>query len=65
MMKKRNAMERILIFLGAITLMVIGFIVIPPLIDIYAKRVYKAALKNEEIDFDNMGPEIIPNDKED
>ena len=64
-MKKKSTIEKILIFLGAATLMVVGFIVIPPLIDKCAKKVYKASLKNEEIDFDDMGPEIIPKDKED
>lgn len=64
-MKKKSTTEKVLIFLGAATLMVVGFIVIPPLIDKCAKKVYKASLKNEEIDFDDMGPEIIPNDKED
>lgn len=63
-MKKKSTIEKILIFLGAATLMVVGFIVIPPLIDKCAKKVYKASLKNEEINFDDMGPEIVPNDKE-
>ena len=63
-MKKKSTIEEILIFLGAATLMVVGFIVIPPLIDKCAKKVYKASLKNEEINFDDMGPEIVPNDKE-
>lgn len=63
-MKKKSTIEKILIFLGAATLMVVGFIVIPPLIDKCAKKVYKASLKNEEIDFDDMGPEIVPKDEE-
>ena len=44
--------------------MVVGFMVIPPLIDKWSKKVYKASLKNEEIDFDDMGPEIVPKDEE-
>lgn len=63
-MEKKSTTKKILIFLAAATLTLIGFIVIPPLIDKCAKRVYKASLKKEEIDFDDMGPEIIPNDKE-
>lgn len=63
-MKKKSTTEKILIFLGAATFMVVGFIVIPPLIDKCAKKVYKTSLKNEEIDFDDMGPEILANDKE-
>ena len=64
-MKKKSTTEKILIFLGATALMVVGFIVIPPLIDKCAKKVYKTSLKKEEIDFEDMGPEIVPNDKED
>lgn len=63
-MKKKSTMEKILIILGAATLMVVGFMVIPKLIDKCSKKLYKASLKNEEIDFDNMGPEIIPNEEE-
>ena len=64
-MKKESTTKKILMFLGATTLMVVGFFVIPPLIDKCAKKVYKTSLKNEEIDFDDMGPDIISNDKED
>lgn len=64
-MKKKSSTEKILIFVAVATLTVVGFIVIPSLIDKYANKVYKASLKKEEIDFDDMGPEIIPNTKED
>lgn len=64
-MKKKSTAEKILLFLGAATLMVAGFTVIPQLIEKCAKKVYKVSLKNEEIDFDDMGPQIIPNEKED
>lgn len=63
-MKKKSTTEKILILLGATALMVVGFMVIPPLIDKLSKKVYKASLKNEEIDFDDMGPEIVPKDEE-
>lgn len=63
-MKKKNSVKKVFVFLAAATLTVVGFVVIPPLIDKYANKVYKASLKKEDIDFDNMGPEIIPNDKE-
>ena len=47
-------------------LTVIGFAVIPPLLDKYSNKAYKSFLKKEEIDFDNMGPKIVPSkDKED
>ena len=63
-MNQKSTVKKILMFLGAAALTVVGFIVIPPLINKCANKVYKASLKNEEIDFDNMGPEIIPKDKE-
>lgn len=63
-MKKKNNVKKVFVFLAAATLTVVGFVVIPPLIDKYANKVYKASLKKEDIDFDDMGPEIIPNDKE-
>lgn len=59
-MKKKSNLEKILMFVAVTSLTVVGFIVIPPLIDKYANKVYKASLKKEEIDFDDMGPEIIP-----
>ena len=39
-----------------------GSIFIPPLIRKYGSRVYKASLKREVIDFDNMQPEIVPHE---
>ena len=63
-MNKKKSAEKVLIFLNIVVLMVLGFIVIPPLIDKCSKKMYRASLKKEEIDFDNMGPEIIPNDEE-
>ncbi len=41
-------------------LTVAGFIFIPPLIQKYGNKAYKKSLKNDEIDFDGMGPEIVP-----
>ena len=55
-----------LIIAGGIVLTAVGFIVIPRLLDKYANKAYKFSLKKEEIDFDNMGPEIVPSkEKED
>ena len=43
---------------------VAGFIIIPPLIKKYGNKVYKKLLNTEDIDFDDMGPEIVPFEKE-
>lgn len=58
--KNKGKDKKTLIIAGGIVLTVVGFIVIPPLLDKYANKAYKVSLKKEEIDFDNMGPEIVP-----
>lgn len=61
--RKSCGLSKFLMFVGGATLMVAGFIVIPPLMEKYSNRMYKSSLKKEEIDFDNMGPEIVPHEK--
>ena len=58
--KNKGKGKKTLIIAGGIVLTVVGFIVIPPLLDKYANKAYKFSLKKEGIDFDNMGPEIVP-----
>ncbi len=60
-MKEKKSYKAIWI-IGSIALTIIGFAVIPVLIDKCGKKLYKSSLKNEEIDFDNMGPEIVKNE---
>lgn len=60
--KKCNGSKVLMVF-GGVALTVAGFIVIPPLIEKCSNKMYKCSLKNEEIDFDNMGPEIVLHDK--
>ena len=50
-------------FVGGAALTVAGFIIIPPLKEKYSNKMYKSSLKKEKIDFDSMGPEIVPHDK--
>lgn len=45
--------------IGIAAVMVIGFLVIPPLMKKYGNKLYKSSLKKDEIDFENMGPEIV------
>ena len=49
--------------LGVIAITVVGIIVIPPLLKKYGVKLYKSSAKKEEIDFDNLGPEIVKKDK--
>lgn len=60
--KKKNIGGTIHLVTAGVALTVAGFIFIPPLIQKYGNKAYKASMKREIVDFDNMGPEIIPND---
>ena len=62
MAKKTNQSKgkKAMMIVGGMALTAVGFIVIPPLLDKYANKTYKYSLRKEEIDFDNMGPEIVP-----
>lgn len=60
--KKKNIGGTILLVAAGTALTAAGFIFIPPLIEKYGNKAYKASLKREAIDFDNMGPEIVPNE---
>lgn len=60
-MKRKNIVVWII---GSAVLAVVGFIVVPKLVKKYGNRVYKESLKKEEIDFDNMGPEIVKKNTE-
>ena len=45
--------------IGIAAVTVIGFLVIPPLMKKYGNKFYKSSLKNDDIDFENMGPDIV------
>ena len=60
--KKKNIGGTILLVVTGAVLTVAGFMFIPKLIQKYGNKAYKASLKREVIDFDNMGPEIVPNE---
>ena len=58
-----NSKKTIYWVLGAIAITVVGIIVIPPLLKKCGVKLYRSSAKNEEIDFDNLGPEIVKKDK--
>lgn len=60
--KKQCSIRKILIFVGATALTYTGFLVIPQILEKYSNKMYKSSLKKENIDFDSMGPEIVPYD---
>ncbi len=45
--------------IGVVAVAVIGVLVIPPLMKKYGSKLYKSSAKKDEIDFDNLGPEIV------
>ncbi|MEA4933380.1 MAG: hypothetical protein VB071_07360 [Lawsonibacter sp.] len=44
---------------GGIGLTVVSFIAMPPLIQKISNAIYKQGSKTDNIDFDNLGPEIV------
>ena len=58
--KKIDRCGKFLWFAVGSALTVAGFLVIPPLIKKYVNKTYKKSLSTDDIDFDDMGPEIVP-----
>ena len=58
--KKNDRCVKVGLFAAGVALTVAGFIVVPPLIKKYGNKAYKKSLSTEDIDFDSMGPEIVP-----
>jgi len=61
--KKRCSVSKFLMFVSGAALTVAGFVVIPQLLEKCSNKMYKSSLKKDEIDFNSMGPEIVPHDK--
>lgn len=58
--KKKDRCRKLVWFVVGSVLTVAGFLVIPPLIQKYGNKAYKKSLNMDDIDFDEMGPEIVP-----
>jgi hypothetical protein len=63
--KNKRKVQRIVSMISGVSLTVIGFLVIPKVINKYSQKIYKRNLKADEIDFENMGPKIVTNRKKD
>ena len=48
---------------GGVVVTTVGFIVIPPLYRKLTNKVAKMSSSTKDIDFNNLGPEIVKNDK--
>ena len=55
-MKKRKTIYWVL---ASCTVATVGFVVVPPIVKKISAKLYKADLRKEEIDFENLGPEIV------
>lgn len=64
-MKKKSTAKRVLTVVGGIALTIVGFMVIPSLIQKYGNKLAKRSYENDEIDFESMGPEIVRKEHED
>lgn len=51
--------KKILFVVGGIALMAAAFVVIPPAINKVSRKVYRAQNDTSDIDFDNIGPEVV------
>ena len=57
-----NTSKTVCWVVGIVALTVVGIIVIPPLLRKIENKMYKQSLKKDEIDYDNLGPEIVKKD---
>lgn len=58
-MKRSSMLSKMCVLIGGVTLTIVGFMIIPKLIDKYGNKLYKQSLKKEKIDFADMGPDIV------
>lgn len=62
--KKNDRCRKTKWFVIGSALTLVGFIIVPPFIKKYGNKVYKKSLDTDDIDFDDMGPEIVPFEEE-
>lgn len=58
-MKNGKKSKKILFCISGLFLTTLGFLLVPAILNKYSNELYKSKLKNEKIDIENMGPEII------
>ena len=54
--------KNLIVVLVAVVLVILGFLFVPKIINKFSNRIYKK-MDKEEIDFDNLGPEIVKKDE--
>lgn len=51
--------EKVSLIVAGVGLTAIAFVAIPPIINKVARKVYRAQSDTSDIDFENLGPEIV------
>ena len=51
--------EKLPLIIAGVALTAVAFVVIPPIINKVSQKVYRAQSDTSDIDFDNMGPEVV------
>lgn len=57
--KKHKKVSKTILIAGGVLLTALGFMIIPSLLKKCSNSLYKKTIKNEDIDFEDMEPEII------
>lgn len=57
MAKKKKS--KLPLIVGGIALTAVAFVVVPPIINEVSRKVYRKTSDTSDIDFDEMGPEVV------
>lgn len=55
---QKKKLSKASIIVGTVAITAAGILIVPPLMIKISNHLYKNSLKDEPIDFDNLGPEI-------
>ncbi len=56
--------KNVLLIVGGVALTAVAFVVVPPIIDAVSNKLYRAQSDTSDIDFDDLGPEVVRKDEE-
>lgn len=51
--------EKLPLIIAGVALTAVAFVVIPPIINKVSRKVYSSQNDTSDIDFENMGPEVV------
>lgn len=55
--------KKLPLIIGGVALTAVAFVVVPPIINKVSRKVYRAQNDTSDIDFDNLGPEVVRKDQ--